>query len=111
MKGGKSYILMLSILEKVLRLYFFFKSSLMVLIIDILLTLLLEYAVEQYLGSDSLIAVSRLVSSKERSLVEDLLEPAMYLFKDFYAILEFSKGMTFKLILILWNVEIFKTKR
>jgi hypothetical protein len=39
-----------------------------------------------------LIAVSSLVSSKDRGLVEHLLEPAMYLCKDFYAISESNKG-------------------
>jgi hypothetical protein len=44
--------------------------------IHIWLTPLLEYAVEQYLWSDSLIAVSSLVSSKDSGLAEHLLEPA-----------------------------------
>jgi hypothetical protein len=43
------------------------------------LTPLLEYAVEQYLWSDSFIAVSSLVCNKDNGLVEHLLEPAMYL--------------------------------
>jgi hypothetical protein len=34
----------------------------------------------------SLMAVSSLISNKDRGLIEHLLEPAMYLCKDFYAI-------------------------
>jgi hypothetical protein len=40
-----------------------------------------------------LIAVSSLVSIKDRGLIEHLLEAAMYLCKDFYAILESKNGM------------------
>jgi hypothetical protein len=69
----------------------FSKSSLAFLRIHIWFTPLLEYAVEQYLWSDPLIAFSSLVSSKDRSLVDHLLEPAMYLCKDFYGILESNK--------------------
>jgi hypothetical protein len=57
----------------------FSKSSLEVLRIHIWLKSLLEYAVEQYLWRNSLIAVSSIVNNKDRSLVEHLLEPAMYL--------------------------------
>jgi hypothetical protein len=52
----------------------FSKSSFEFLRIHIWLTPLLEYAVEQYLRSDSLIAVSSLVSNKDSGLVEHLLE-------------------------------------
>jgi Leucine-rich repeat (LRR) protein len=74
----KSYVLMLSILEKSQDLKFS-KSSFEVLRIHIWLTPLLEYAVEQYLWSDSLIVVSSLVSNKDSGLVEHLLEPAIYI--------------------------------
>jgi hypothetical protein len=51
--------------------------------------------------------LSSLLCSKDRGLVEHFLEPAMYLCKDFYAILESNKaikGMVkFKLILIRIN--------
>jgi hypothetical protein len=60
--------------------------------IHIWLTQLLVYVVEQYLWSDSLIVVSSLVSNKDSGLVEHLLEPAMYLYKDFYVISESNKG-------------------
>jgi hypothetical protein len=52
-----------------------------------------EYAVEQYPWCESLIAVSRLVSSNDRGLVEHLLEPAMSLCKYSYAISESNKGI------------------
>jgi hypothetical protein len=82
---------MLSILEKSWD-FKFCKSSLEFLRIHIWLTPLLEYAVEQNLWSDSLIAVSSLVSNKDNGLVENLLEPAMYLCKDFYVNVESNKG-------------------
>jgi hypothetical protein len=69
---------MLSILEKLWD-FKFYKSYLEFLRIHIWLTSLLEYAVEHYLWSDSLIAISSLVSNKDSGLVEHLLEPAMYL--------------------------------
>jgi hypothetical protein len=47
--------------------------------IYIWLTLLLEYAAEEYLWSDTLIAVISLVSSKDRGSLEQLLEPVVYL--------------------------------
>jgi hypothetical protein len=70
--------LMLSILEK-LRDFKFSKSSLEFLRIHTWLTPFLEYAVKQYLWSDSLIAVSSLVSNNDSGLLEHSLEPAMYL--------------------------------
>jgi hypothetical protein len=39
-----------------------------------------------------LIAVRSLVSNKDSGLVEHLLEPAMYVCKDFYVISESNKG-------------------
>ena len=87
---------MQSILEKSRDLKFS-KSSLEFLRIHIWLTPLLEYVVKHYLWSDSLTAVSSLVSSKDRGLVEHLLEPAMYLCKDSYAISESSKGMVIQI--------------
>jgi hypothetical protein len=39
-----------------------------------------------------LIAVSSLASSKDRGLAMHLLEPAIYLCKDLYVILESNKG-------------------
>jgi hypothetical protein len=82
----KSYVLMLSILEKKTWNFKFSEGSLALLRIHIWLTPLLEYAVEQDLWIDSLIAVSSLVSSKDKGLVEHLLEPSMYLCENFYAI-------------------------
>jgi hypothetical protein len=81
---------MLSILEKSQN-FQLSKSSFEFLRIQIWFTTLLEYAVEQYLWSDSLIAVSSLVSNTDTGLVEHLLELAMYLCKDFYVILECNK--------------------
>jgi hypothetical protein len=69
---------MMSVLEKPCD-FKFSKSSLEFLEIHIWLTPLLEYAVEQCLWSDSLIAVSSLVSNKDSGLVEHLLEPAIHL--------------------------------
>jgi hypothetical protein len=40
-----------------------------------------------------LIAVSSLVSSKDTGLVEQLLEPEMYICEEFYAILKSNKGI------------------
>jgi hypothetical protein len=70
---------MLSILEKSWD-FKFSKSSFEFLRIHIWLIPLLEYAMEQYFWSDSLIAVSSLVSNKDSGLVEHLLEPVC---KDF----------------------------
>jgi hypothetical protein len=81
----------------------FSKSSLEFLRIHIRLTPLLEYAVEQYLWSDSLIAVSSLVSNKDSGLVEQLLEPEMYLC--LYGFFKFNFGIQYELILIFRNVE------
>jgi hypothetical protein len=75
---------MLSILEKSWD-FKFSKSSLEFLRIHIWMT-------PQYFWSDSLIAVSSLVSNKDSGLVEHLLEPAMCLCKDFLVILEYNKG-------------------
>jgi hypothetical protein len=69
---------MLSILEKAWE-FKFSKSSLEFLRIQIWLTPFLYYVEEQYLLSDSLIAVDSLVSSKNKGLVEHLLEPEIYL--------------------------------
>jgi hypothetical protein len=55
----------------------FSKSSLHILRIHISLTPLLEFASEQYFRSDSLIAVSSLVSNNDSVLVEHLQEPAL----------------------------------
>ena len=58
----------------------------------------LEYVVEQYLWSDSLTAVSSLVSSKDRGLVEYLLELAMHIcLQGFLSISESSKGMVIQI--------------
>jgi hypothetical protein len=55
--------------------------------------------VEQYLWSDSLIAVSSLpvVCSKNRGMVEHLLQRIIYLCKDFYSILESNKDMVIQI--------------
>jgi hypothetical protein len=90
-KCGEIKVLMLSILDT-LQDFKFSKSFFEFLEIHIWLTPLLEFVVEQYLLSDSLIAVSSLVSGKDRDLVEHLLESAIYLCEDFYAILESNKG-------------------
>jgi hypothetical protein len=49
--------------------------------------------VEQYFLSFSLQAVNILVSSKDRGLVEHLLEPAIYLCKIFFKISESNKNI------------------
>jgi hypothetical protein len=59
--------------------------------IHIWLIPLLEYVVEQYLWSAWLF--SSLVGSKDRGLVEHLLEPAMYICKKFYVISESNKDI------------------